>query len=66
MRPVRIVDRTDGIITCDNDKYYKEKDIPDRPTKLTTIRNTSFKKTDDRDPVTPKHEQQSPTFWDKE
>jgi hypothetical protein len=26
MMPVRIVDRTDGIIACDNDKYHKEKD----------------------------------------
>ena len=56
MRLVRLGDRNDSTIASDNDKYCKEKYILDRPTKLTAIRNASFRKTDDTDPVTPKHE----------
>jgi len=34
VKPVRIGDRNDSTIASDNDKYCKEKYIPDRPKKL--------------------------------
>jgi hypothetical protein len=56
MTLVRIGDRDDSTIASNNHKYCKEKHIPDRPTKLNTKEDTSIRKTDDTDPVTPKHE----------
>ena len=48
IRPVRIGDKNDGTVGCDNLKYCQEKYIPDRPTKFTRgkERIVSVRKTD--------------------